>query len=298
MGFLLKNVKNHVLESKQEYCTADYGTRQPDYPTHHGIDFINNAGGVCAVVAAADGEVVRVQDGINGYNEFYSAGNFVRIKHSNGIYTRYLHMVNGSICVKVGQKVKAGDKLGIMGNTGYSLGTHLHFDVNDGTNYVDPLPYLLGQRSFGTGEPAKTEEKIVSNITVGSKVTVNHGAKFSDGTEPFDYVYSTTYTVQQLSRDGTEALIVTDGVLVGWMYIKDLSVVDNSTSEKKTLKIGDTVKVKAGATTYDGKRLAAFVYTEKYIVMQVGKRDADDYIVIGQNGMITAAVKADDLILL
>lgn len=298
MGYLLENVKNHVLKSKQEYCTWDYGTREPDYADHHGIDIINNAGGACDVIAIADGEVVRIQDGISGYDEVYSAGNFVRIKHPNGIYTRYLHMVNGSICVKVGQKVKAGDKLGVEGNTGYSFGTHLHFDVNDGTNYVDPLPYLLGQKSFGIDKSTETEEQTTSNIVVGSKVTVNNGAKFSDGTKPFDHVYKTTYTVQQLSRDGTEALIGINKILVGWMYIKDLSIVGNSTVKKTSLKVGDTVKVKAGATTYGGKKLAAFVYTEKYTVMQVGKSDADDYIVIGQNGMITAAVKADDLILL
>ncbi|MFQ9057285.1 MAG: M23 family metallopeptidase [[Eubacterium] siraeum] len=38
--------------------------------------------------------------------------------------------------------------LGTEGNTGYSYGTHLHFDVFDGTQYVDPLPYLLGEKSF------------------------------------------------------------------------------------------------------------------------------------------------------
>lgn len=297
MAYLLTDVKNHVLASKQEYCTWDYGTREPDYADHHGIDLINNAGGACDVIAVADGEVVYVQNGVIGYDEkVFTAGNFVRIKHPNGYYTRYLHMVNNSICVKVGQKVKAGDKLGTEGNTGYSFGTHLHFDVNDGTNYVDPLPYLLGKKSLDSNtsntepiEPttnvtlhkgdkvtlknaplygASTSKNkantisgtyyvycdgIINNrvrittsknntvctgwvnvsdcnvpakkLAIGDNVTVKAGAKFSDGTVPFDFVYDTTFCVKNISRDGKEALIGLDGKSTGWMYITDLVIV-------------------------------------------------------------------------
>lgn len=59
----------------------------------------------------------------------------------------------------------------------------------------------------------------------------------------------------------------------------------------QTLKVGDKVKVDLGATTYDGRGLASFVYVLKYEVMQIN----DDRIVIGQNGQITAAVNAKDL---
>ncbi len=82
----------------------------------------------------------------------------MRIKHPNGLYSRYLHLAPNSICVKLGQRVKAGDKLGVIGDTGYSFGTHLHFDVNDGTKYLDPLPYLLGEKSFYNDEPDKPEQ--------------------------------------------------------------------------------------------------------------------------------------------
>ena len=302
MAYLLKNVKNHVLASKQEYCTWDYGTREPDYADHHGIDLINNAGGSCDVIAIADGEVVYVQDGVPGHDEkVYTAGNFVRIRHENGMYSRYLHMVNGSIKVKIGQKVKAGTVLGHEGETGYSFGVHLHFDVNDGKNYVDPLPYLLGEKSLGSNatnnetiEPttnvtlhkgdkvtlknaplygASTSKNkantisgtyyvycdgIINNrvrittsknntvctgwvnvadcnvsstttatkkLAIGDNVTVKAGAKFSDGTVPFDFVYDTTFCVKNISRDGKEALIGLDGKSTGWMYITDLEIV-------------------------------------------------------------------------
>ena len=182
MSYLLKNVKNHVLASKQEYCTWDYGTREPDYADHHGIDLINNAGGTCDVIAVADGEVVYVQDGVPGHDErVYTAGNFVRIRHENGMYSRYLHMVNGSIKVKIGQKVKAGTVLGHEGETGYSFGIHLHFDVNDGKNYVDPLPYLLGEKSFYKTKPNKTNST-TKTLTTGTKVVLNKASLYGSAT--------------------------------------------------------------------------------------------------------------------
>ena len=265
-------LKNHVLASKAEYCTADYGTREPSYSTHHGMDFINDAGHACDVIAVADGEVVYVQDGVPGYDdEVYTAGNFVRIKHESGVYSRYLHLVNGSIKVKVGQKVKAGAVLGTEGNTGYSMGTHLHFDINDGNDYVDPLPYLLGEKSF---------YKETTKITVGDKVKVKSGAVFSDGTKPFDKVYSTVYDVQLISRDGKEARIGIGEQWTGWMYISDLYLA-TSQAEEKVVKIGGKVTVNAGAVFSDGTEPYPFVYKTTFDVITMSKDGKEALIGIG-----------------
>ncbi len=65
--------------------------------------------------------------------------------------TRYAHMVEGSLTVVKGEKVKAGTRLGIMGNTGASAGRHLHFEIckgrvhrwtSDGKGFVDPLKFV------------------------------------------------------------------------------------------------------------------------------------------------------------
>lgn len=265
-------LKNHVLASKAEYCTADYGTREPSYSTHHGMDFINDAGHACDVIAVADGEVVYVQDGVPGYDdEVYTAGNFVRIKHESGVYSRYLHLVNGSVKVKVGQKVKAGTVLGTEGNTGYSMGTHLHFDINDGNGYVDPLPYLLGEKSF---------YKETTKITVGDKVKVKAGAVFSDGTKPFDEVYSTVYDVQSISRDGKEARIGIGEQWTGWMYISDLYLATPQT-EEKVVKIGGKVTVNAGAVFSDGTEPYPFVYKTTFDVITMSKDGKEALIGIG-----------------
>lgn len=270
------NLKYHVLESKSEYCTADYGTREPSYSTHHGMDFINDAGHACCAIAVADGEVIAVQDGVDCFNDTYTAGNYVRIKHESGVYSRYLHLVKGSIKVKVGQKVKAGALLGKEGNTGYSYGTHLHFDINDGNGYVDPLPYLLGEKSF-----YKTKKPASTSITVGSKIRVKAGATFSDGTKPFAEVYSTIYDVQLLSRNGKEARIGIGEQWTGWMYISDLYLAEQSAKVAKTVKTGGKVKVNSGAKFSDGTEPYPFVYTTVFDVITMSKDGKEALIGIG-----------------
>lgn len=270
------NLKYHVLESKSEYCTADYGTREPSYSTHHGMDFINDAGHACCAIAVADGKAVAVQDGVDGFDDkVYTAGNCLRIKHESGVYSRYLHLVKGSIKVKVGQKVKAGTLLGMEGNTGYSCGTHLHFDINDGTQYVDPLPYLLGEKSF-----YKAKKPASTSITVGSKVRVKAGATFSDGTKPFAEVYNTVYDVQLLSRNGKEARIGIGEQWTGWMYISDLCLAEQS-AKVKTVKTGGKVKVNSGAKFSDGTEPYSFVYTTVFDVITMSKDGKEALIGIG-----------------
>lgn len=84
----------------------------------------------------------------------------------------------------------------------------------------------------------------------------------------------------------------------GWVNVRDVKVVTATTNkpQKTTFKVGDKVKVKVGAKTYNGGGLAPFVYTLIYDVMQVGISGKPDYIVIGQNGDITAAIHDYDLI--
>lgn len=261
-----------------QYCTADYGTREPSYSTHHGMDFINDAGHACNAIAVADGEVVAVQDGVDGFDDkVYTAGNFVRIKHESGVYSRYLHLVKGSIKVKVGQKVKTGTVLGMEGNTGYSYGTHLHFDINDGTQYVDPLPYLLGEKSF-----YKKKKPTSAAIAVGSKVRVKAGATFSDGKKPFAEVYNTVYDVQLISRNGKEARIGIGDQWTGWMYISNMYLAEQSAqSTAKTVKTGGKVKVNAGAMFSDGTEPYPFVYTTIFDVITMSKDGKEALIGIG-----------------
>jgi biotin carboxyl carrier protein len=87
----------------------------------------------------APGEVVQVIDGVDdndpGYlNGYWVAGNTVIIKHSNSLYSFLAHFKQDSVAVKVGDKVKSGDLLGLCGNSGRSSEPHLHFHLQDKAN--------------------------------------------------------------------------------------------------------------------------------------------------------------------
>ncbi len=78
----------------------------------------------------------------------------------------------------------------------------------------------------------------------------------------------------------------------GWV---DAELVEPIMETPEALQLGDSVTVNSGATDYKGRKLASFVYKSVYTVMQIGCGIAPDYIVIGQGGSVTAAVKADNL---
>ena len=101
---------------------------------HRAVDVANRSNP--AIVAAQGGTVTSSGWNAGGY------GNYVVINHGNGYTTLYAHMLNNSVVVQAGQIVKQGQKLGIMGSTGRSTGTHLHFEIRNGSNLLDPLSVL------------------------------------------------------------------------------------------------------------------------------------------------------------
>jgi len=98
---------------------------------HSGTDFAAPHG--TPIYSTADGVVVHA-----GWQSGY--GRLVKIQHEFGIETRYAHM--SKIRVKKGQRVSRGDRIGDMGNTGRSTGTHLHYEVRVGGKAVNPMIYI------------------------------------------------------------------------------------------------------------------------------------------------------------
>jgi len=62
-------------------------------------------------------------------------GNYIVIDHGNGEYSAYAHLKEGSITKKSGDKVKRGEAIAKLGNTGHSTAPHLHFQLMDGTDF-------------------------------------------------------------------------------------------------------------------------------------------------------------------
>jgi len=113
------------------YLTSSYGERWNSF--HKGIDIGGTIGD--DVLVALDGEVTYAEFNNGGY------GNLIIVKHDNDMTTYYGHL--DKLYVKVGDLVKKGDIIGELGNTGFSTGPHLHFELRVNNNPVDPYDYII-----------------------------------------------------------------------------------------------------------------------------------------------------------
>ena len=130
--------------------TSNYGTRidpivENTISFHSGIDLSAPAG--TDIVASGDGIIHKVGYDANGL------GNYVYIKHDLGglvFYTIYGHMLDNSIVVKENDSIKAKDKIGTIGSTGRSTGTHLHFMISKNKisykeeDLINPYDVVIG----------------------------------------------------------------------------------------------------------------------------------------------------------
>ena len=98
---------------------------------HEGEDFAGDYGS--PIYAPADGTV-----SFAGWSGGY--GRLIKIQHAYGVETRYGHL--SQIRVDVGQKVSRGDRIGDMGNSGRSTGTHLHYEIRIGGSAINPMTFI------------------------------------------------------------------------------------------------------------------------------------------------------------
>lgn len=114
--------------------TSNYGFRK--HPVlgysklHKGIDFGAPKG--TPIYASGDGVIVKAAP-------FGSYGNYVRINHNNNYNTAYAHMNGFAKNIKKGKKVKQGDVIGYVGNTGRVTGPHLHYEVLYKGKHINPV---------------------------------------------------------------------------------------------------------------------------------------------------------------
>ena len=101
---------------------------------HKGVDIAAPKG--TSVYTTAEGKVIRAGFQAGGY------GNFIEVKHPNGLSSVYGHL--SRIDVHTGQQVASGERIGLVGSTGYSTGPHLHFEVRRSGGQVNPAK-VVGQ---------------------------------------------------------------------------------------------------------------------------------------------------------
>lgn len=116
-----------------------YGWRFNNTDFHTGIDITGSGVHGAPVVAANTGTVVHTKTcPYNGYS--YGYGTYIIVDHGGGITTLYAHL--SAIDCKVGDIVVMGEQIGRVGNTGWSTGAHLHFEVRIDGESVNPISYV------------------------------------------------------------------------------------------------------------------------------------------------------------
>ena len=124
-----------VANKDLKRMASGYGYRiHPIYKTrkmHYGMDFSAKIG--TEIYATGDGVISKVKRSKRGY------GNYVKINHGFGYETLYAHM--SKYIVKKGQKVKRGEVIGYVGNTGISTAPHLHYEVRKDNKKINPVNF-------------------------------------------------------------------------------------------------------------------------------------------------------------
>lgn len=155
------------FESNKYRLTSPFGQRvlngSADY--HNGVDLVGV--GSTSVCSVCDGTVLVSQIITDKSNLTWQWGNYVAVQAGDGTVHYYCHLA--SRAVKKGDKVKKGQRIGIMGNTGYSFGAHLHFEVRRNNKAINAAEYLgipnkAGQYNVRTMNAEVYIDKIISKV--------------------------------------------------------------------------------------------------------------------------------------
>ena len=181
-------VKANKLTITSKYGPRTYtyqGKKVSDY--HKGIDLVGGS----EIVAFDDGKVTSTCN----KGEQYGQACYVRIKHNNGWQTLYYHLKSGSVCVKVGDTVTKGQKIGIMGATGKATGVHLHFQIDKGSSStaIDPYDYIFNGKTLGSSNNTKkSNEDIATEVIRGDW---GNGQERKDRLSSAGYDYSAIQSI-------------------------------------------------------------------------------------------------------
>ena len=188
------------------------------------------------IVAAAPGTIVFKDDGNADHNCSFNGGdwNAVYVQHSDGSVAWYGHMKRATLTTKiVGDTVVQGEYLGVVGSSGNSTGPHLHFEVYDGANLVDPFSGSCNALNASTWWQAQPPyyDSAINSITTGTappvfpscpNVETSHA---SDTFEPGDpVVFGSYYRDQRTGQLADHTIYRPDGsVFDSWTHVNTLA---------------------------------------------------------------------------
>lgn len=177
----------------------DYACGRASYDGHKGVDFAVRDFSLVArgvpVRAAAAGEVKRVRDGMTdvagpgdaagGDISGRECGNGVVIDHGQGWTTQYCHLRKGSIAVKPGQPVAAGDAVGLVGQSGLAEFPHVHLQVAKNGKIVDPFRGTEpGGASCGLGAKPLWGDAALSGLASYRPSAIYNGGIAAEAPDP------------------------------------------------------------------------------------------------------------------
>ena len=150
--------------------TSGYGPRKHpitgENKTHKGIDIAASTG--TAVRAAADGTVSHIGHDMSKTSGY---GNYVTLDHDNGYQTRYAHL--SKVSVQIRQKVRKGEKIGEVGETGAATGPHLHFEVEKNGSFIDPSTVMGKNVSAVSGNTKSSQDTRPAWMQAGAELVSN-----------------------------------------------------------------------------------------------------------------------------
>ncbi len=253
------------FESGDVRVTSLYGRRGGEY--HKGIDLVGTSS--TRIVAVEDAVVAVSTIVTDRQNKTWEWGNYVRLDLDDGRRLYHCHLSRR--LVQAGERVRRGQVIGIMGDTGNAQGAHLHWELRPQGFSLESLdiseysgiPNRIGVYARD-GEELPPETVDVSFRT-GERIRLREGAVYTNGVKVPERYLSGTYTVEQ--------------ILPGRVLVRELySWVENryifsaeeqeASSPNSEIRAGDAVEILSGASYTNGVRVPDRYVGRRFSVSQ------------------------------
>lgn len=164
------------------------------------------------IISPEDGKVIYVKNDYNKTDKTGSSyGNYIKIDHGGGVVTLMAHLKYNSAVVKVGDTVKRGQKIAVMGATGHATGVHCHYEVRINEERVDPLnyTYALNSQVVSTNTRNKYNIKYLIEEENNVDIEVDTNENVKEDKVIFEYLCTKT-GMYKIQLNENEKLIITD----------------------------------------------------------------------------------------